>query len=268
MVINNTKDLSKTGATILLYGESGVGKTTALGTLRGKTLLIDIEGGSTVLRGKDIDVVSIPSTLDGLKGVVDELTVGDVASAYDNIALDSATELQTFMLVAMGKDSKSGAPSLNDYGVVSFKMREYLRKFRNLRDKGVNVIVMALEMPIELEQGEDVVRTKMFPMVLKKLAPEACGLFDVVGRMRVSSKAGHEGQRYIVLDGNDDMTAKNRYDNAKVWLNADLGAFIADATASKPVGTTVNAESAGAAPTDPQEATTAEPTAARAKAKK
>ena len=230
MNITNAKDMTNVGATLLLYGESGTGKTSSLGTLRGKTLVIDIEGGSVVLRGKDVDIVSVPSDLAGLKGLFDEITLNASSMGYANICLDSATELQSFMLVALGKKQTSGTPSLNDYGVVNFKMREYMRKLRDLRDLGINVVVTALEMPVELEHDEDVTRTKMFPMMSRKLAPEICGLFDVVARLGVSDKEGHKGERYMLLDGDDGTMAKNRYGNAKYWLNADIGAFLENAT--------------------------------------
>jgi len=225
MEIRNAKEMEDKGKTILLYGESGVGKTSGIGTLEGKTLLIDIESGSTVLRGKDIDVVSVPQNLSGLKGIFEELTLND-GCGYDNVCLDSATELQAFMLINLGSKSKDGAPTLNDYGVCTAKMRDYMRKLRDLREHGVNVVCTALEMYLEIEHNEDTVRTKAFPMMMKKLAPEVCGMFDVVGRLCVSNKADHEGERYLLLDGNDDFMAKNRYGGARFVEGCDLAAFI------------------------------------------
>lgn len=226
MNIRNAKDMEKVGSTVLIYGESGMGKTTALGTLQGKTLIIDIEGGSSVLRGKDVDIVSVPQDLSGLKDLFTELSLNPTALGYKNICLDSATELQSFMLVNLGTISKLGVPSLQDYGTVTFKMREYMRKLRDLREHGINVVVTALEMYLEIEHNEEVTRTKAFPMMMKKLAPEVCGMFDVVTRLCVSSKKDHEGERFLVLDGTDDYMAKNRYGGAPYIHGCDLGAMI------------------------------------------
>ena len=90
--------------------------------------------------------------------------------------------------------------------------------------RGVNVIVTALEMPLELESNDDAIRTRLYPMFGRKLAPEVCGLFDVVARVEVSTKPGHEGERFLRMDGDDRIMAKNRYGTGK-FATADLGAL-------------------------------------------
>lgn len=228
MKITKAKDMKKMGVTVLLYGESGSGKTTALKTLPGKTLIIDIEGGTSVLRGSDCDVVSIPNSLDGLKDAMDELCLQEKPD-YQNVCLDSLTELQTCMLVRMAEVSKTSSPTLADYGVVSFKMRDYARRLRDLREKGVNVVLTALQTPLEIEHNEDTVKTCLYPLVLKKLAPEICGLFDIVAHMEVSNKAGHIGERFFRLDGDDKVVAKNRLATAKSkpFCDADFAKLLA-----------------------------------------
>jgi phage nucleotide-binding protein len=219
--ISKTSDISKVGKTMLVYGESGTGKSTLLGTLPGKTLILDVEGGLTVLRDKDVDRVAIPETLENLKAVFDALVSSDNID-YDNICLDSGTELEKFMLIRLAANSKNdGMPSLHDYGVVSFKMRDYMRKLRDLRERGINVIVTCLEMPLELEQDDSTIRTRLYPMLARKLAPEICGLFDIVARLEISAKPGHEGTRFLRMDGNEKMIAKNRYGNGG-FAAADL----------------------------------------------
>jgi phage nucleotide-binding protein len=215
----------KVGKTILVYGESGSGKSTLLGTLPGKTLILDVEGGLTVLRTKEnIDRVGIPESLENLKAVFDAITGADEID-YDNICLDSGTELEKFMLIRLAANSKNdGMPSLHDYGVVSYKMRDYMRKLRDLRERGVNVVVTCLEMPLELEQSDNSIRTRLYPMLARKLAPEVCGLFDVVARLEISQKPGAEGTRYLRLDGNESLIAKNRYGNGG-FCSADLAAM-------------------------------------------
>jgi phage nucleotide-binding protein len=219
--ISKTSDISKVGKTMLVYGESGTGKSTLLGTLPGKTLILDVEGGLTVLRDKHVDRVAIPETLENLKAVFDALVSSDNID-YDNICLDSGTELEKFMLIRLAANSKNdGMPSLHDYGVVSFKMRDYMRKLRDLRERGINVIVTCLEMPLELEQDDSTIRTRLYPMLARKLAPEICGLFDIVARLEISAKPGHEGTRFLRMDGNEKMIAKNRYGNGG-FAAADL----------------------------------------------
>jgi phage nucleotide-binding protein len=231
MKVRNARSSDATGATILLYGESGAGKTSCLGTLGGKTLVIDIEGGTVVLRDKDVDIATIPEDLTGLRELFDELTASK--PAYDNICLDSATELEKFMLVCLGRKSSTGTPTLNDYGVATFKMRDYIRRLRDLREHGINIVVTALEMPVELEASEGTTRTRLYPMMSKKLTPEVCGMFDIVGHVEVSRKEGHEGERFIRLDGTDQVVAKNRWGKG-TWAAPDLAKLIASTKCADP----------------------------------
>lgn len=209
---------SKAGISLLVYGESGVGKTTLLGTLPDHvTLLIDVEGGTSVLKSRDIDVVRIKEDLENLKETFDTLG-GSQTKGYKHVCLDSSTELEKFMLIRLAQaSSNDGMPTLHDYGVVSFKMRDYMRRLRDLRDKDMNVIVTALEMPLELQQDENSIQTRMYPMLARKLAPEICGLFDIVAHMEISMKPGHEGERFLRLDGNERVVAKNRYNQRKFY---------------------------------------------------
>jgi len=227
--VNATKLSRDAGMTVLVYGPSGRGKTTLATTLPGSTLVIDVEAGTEVLRAaENVEIVTVRTDMSNLRELFDELTTDtQIKSKYDNIVLDSASELEKFMLIRLAgseENKNDGMPSLHDYGVVSFRMRDYMRKMRDLRDRGVNVYVTALEMPLELEEGVDVVRTMLYPMMGKKLAPEIVGLFDVVARLEVSQKPGHEGERWLRLDGDDVRVGKNRY-TRDTWAPPDLTAM-------------------------------------------
>jgi len=221
MKIEKTNEIAAKGITVLLYGDSGVGKTSTAGTLD-NPLLIDIEGGVACLQHKDIDTVRIHSDLSNIKDIFDEIST---IEGYGAVMFDSATELEKFMLIELAKRSRNeGMPTLQDYGIVSFRMRDYMRRLRDLRETGMDVIVTALEMPLELEQGDGVIRTRAYPMMGRRLAPEICGLFDIVGHMEVSTKKGHEGERFIRLQPTEQIVAKNRY-NEDRYCTADLGAL-------------------------------------------
>jgi phage nucleotide-binding protein len=222
MNIESTKDNGERGQLYLVYGEAGVGKTSLAKTLD-NPIVIDVEGGVVVLKHDDIAVVRIREDLSNMRDVFDNL---DGLDGYGAIILDSLSELEKFMLIALGKRGKNdGVPSLHDYGVVQYSVRDYLRRLRALAERGVDVIVTALEMPLELEQGDGIIRTRLYPLLMKKLAPEICGLFDVVAHMEVSAKPDHEGERFLRLQPTPDIMAKNRYTDDKFWT-ANLGEFI------------------------------------------
>ena len=89
--IKSTKDIvDNNGVKILCYANSGFGKTSMLGTLEGKTLLLNVENGFLVLKDKDIDTIDI-TDIATLGEVYNALTDGTLK--YDNIAIDSLSEI-------------------------------------------------------------------------------------------------------------------------------------------------------------------------------
>lgn len=89
---------------LLLYGESGVGKTMLAGSAAAvprmsPVLLIDVEGGTLSLRHSypDVDVVRV-QTWDDMSRVFEGLVKGE--NDYNTVILDSLTEIQKFCYAA------------------------------------------------------------------------------------------------------------------------------------------------------------------------
>jgi len=212
--------LKKSGVSAIVYGESGIGKTHFAGTLPGKTLIIAAEanGIKTLARSgnaDDIDIMYLPKMADTIEKTseafnhfFDDLMVKELP--YDNVVLDSATELANQLLIQKTDPNKNGGtPTMKNYGEVQFAMKRYLRILRDLAEvKGLNVIVIALESELILSQNADSQSSKTHPNLSgKKLAPEAEGLFDIVGHIEKMS----DGRRVIRLEGNDQFVAKDRF---------------------------------------------------------
>lgn len=215
-----TEALQTAGVSAIIYGESGIGKTRFAGTLPGKTLILAAEanGIKTLARSENagnIEIVYLPEpgatieeTNDRYNRYFDALMVRDLA--YDNIVLDSATELANILLIQKTDPSKNGGiPTMKNYGEVQFAMKRYLRILRDLAQvKGKNVIVIALEAELVLSQNADAQTSKTHPALSgKKLSPEAEGLFDIVAHLEKRS----DGTRVFRLEGNDQFVAKDRF---------------------------------------------------------
>ena len=71
MQVLKATDLTEGKITGLIYSIPGMGKTTLLGTLPGKTLIIDVDKGTSVLRGNPkVDIVRLSEDLHELPEIV------------------------------------------------------------------------------------------------------------------------------------------------------------------------------------------------------
>lgn len=222
--------LENSGVSAIIYGESGIGKTHFCGTLPGTTLIIAAEanGIKTLARSTNvdnIDVVNLPEAGNSIAETAkkydqffESLMTQDLP--FDNVVLDSATELANQLMISKTDLSKNGgAPAQHTYLEVQWAMRRYLRILRDLavlRNK--NVIVTALESELILSQNADSSQSKTHPALTgKKLSPEAEGLFDIVGHVEKTSN----GVRFIRLEGNDTFVAKDRFGRKACVANGE-----------------------------------------------
>lgn len=215
-----TEALANSGLSAIIYGESGIGKTHFCGTLPGKTLIIAAEanGIKTLMRSQNIDNIEVENLPEPGKNQADttakydkffeNLLLKDLP--YDNVVLDSATELANQLMINKTDLTKNGgAPGQHTYLEVQWAMRRYLRTLRDLATlRNKNVIITALESELILAQTLDAASSKTHPALTgKKLSPEAEGLFDIVGRVEKLPN----GTRYIRLEGNETCVAKDRF---------------------------------------------------------
>ena len=100
MNIINAKDIKHQHLTVLIYGTPGMGKTTLLGNLKGRTLIVDADKGTSVLTGcENVDVLRLSKNADELRQVINELKA---KCDYANVCIDSLSELEGSMLSELG----------------------------------------------------------------------------------------------------------------------------------------------------------------------
>lgn len=191
---------------ILIYGPSGVGKTSLYDGIK-DALVLDVEEGTSVLLKKDEMVKNgtriFPlKSWENLQNIFTLIQSGKLS--FTNIVLDSITDMQELckdhVLETQSRRRISDeTPSQQDYGVISERMRKMLRNFRAL---DTNIIYIARERYLKDEEtGAERIR----PDVSGKLQDDLPGAMDVTVYM--TSK---EGVRFAGFNLEGKYLAKDR----------------------------------------------------------
>lgn len=198
--IKSTKDVVQSdGVKILLFAESGFGKTKSIGTIEGKTLLLNIENGTMVLRDKDVDVIDIPN-IETLGKVYLALQSGELK--YDNVAIDSLTEIGEMLISELEADDYYGNPSnvFKLFGEYTRRVTKMAKMFRDL--KGINVVITALAENVEANG----ITTKLPMIPAKKAQAKLISLFDEV----YYGITKGDGERWVHTEDGTGYRAKSR----------------------------------------------------------
>ena len=202
MNITKTKDMKIGNLSVLIYGSPGMGKTTLLGNQKGRTLIIDIDRGTTVLAGcENVDVIRVSKNLSEIQEVIKEL---HNKCDYDNVCIDSLSELEQSFQGVLSERNGTGVLSWQDYGKTN---NFVLNCCRQLRSLNVNVLFTAWEKYIDMTAPSGDKYTRIVPMLRDKNMENICGLCDIVGRIYTARESG---ERAVWLEGRPDVLAKDR----------------------------------------------------------
>ena len=195
-----------------------MGKTSSLKYLPGKTLVLDIDRTTKVLKGcKDIDIALVDNirTWEHWEKLVVDL-YENYRGKYDNIAVDNVSELERCILSDLGRQGKNkGVPAQGDYQYMQFKLVNSLRYMKNLN---CNIIWTAWEMTDLYIDSNGQQFNRAFPQINGKIMNNILGLCDVVGRLMING----EGERGFTFTATNSTFAKNQLDDRKGCLQSEL----------------------------------------------
>ena len=206
---------------VLLYGKPGLGKTSVIKNLTGKTLVLDMDHSSKVLSGTDIiDVIEFDrnNPTEFMKMFLTE--IDSFLGEYDNLVIDNLTSFQSDWFVEAGKSSKNGIS--NELQHYNQWTNYFLRVLTAIYSKPINIYVTAWEDTRELTLDTGQLITQYVPQIRSSVLNQLLGLTDVVGRIMVNAKSGNRG---VILDGSEGTYAKNRLDERTACPIEELFAF-------------------------------------------
>lgn len=201
---------------ILIFGESGIGKTTLAGSadavpaLR-PVLFIDIEGGTTSLTHSypEVETVRVKTWQD-MQNVFNELAEGK--HGYKTVVLDSLTEIQKFNMyhvmekaVLERSNQDPDVPAMRDWGISLEQTRRLVRGFRDLP---MNTIFTAL---VREDTDKRTAITSYKPSLPGKAAGEIAAFLDIVVfyYQKPDPDTG-ELTRYLLTQKTETHVAKDR----------------------------------------------------------
>lgn len=218
MAINlkSTSNVNLNGVKLLVYSQSGAGKTTLIKTLP-SPIIISAESGLLSLEDCDIPYIEV-NDMASLKEAYEYVT-SDECSQFKSIALDSISEIAEVVLAAEKKKSKDGRMA---YGEMDTQVTEIIRAFRDIPNKHV-YFTAKLE-----KQQDEMGRVMYFPSLPgNKTAQKLPFFFDFVMALRIERDADGNTQRALMVESDGLWLAKQRGTKLNAWEGPDLGAVIA-----------------------------------------
>jgi len=215
--LKSTKGLHANGVKILVYGNSGAGKTSLIASLPDPVVL-SAEGGLLSIAGSDIPYIEIGS-IEALYEAYDWIANSEDAKGFQSVALDSISEIGEVVLNAEKKKTKDPRQA---YGALIEQMQDLIRAFRDL--PGRNVYFTA-----KCEQAKDEQGRMLYSpsMPGARLGAQIPYFFDEVFALRVEKDESGKNVRALQCDTDGLWSAKDRSGKLDAWEEPDLGAVIA-----------------------------------------
>lgn len=227
MLIKSTRNHNTDSIKAIIYGPSGVGKTTLAGTTEEPTLVVSFEGGLLSLSDKDVDFIDCTTSDDGkvlskserlqkLNQVYQWLQTDEAKQKYKWIFIDSLSEIAQNVvekLQAIFPDRKDALPM---WGEVSKEIRFIIKAFRDL--PGYNVVFTALN---EIEKDEMGARFQSLQLP-GKIAQQTPAYFDLCLYYHVFEDENGDKKRVLITQPTDKAIAKDRSGKLDLMMQPNL----------------------------------------------
>jgi len=208
--VTKASDIEVKKFKILAYGNSGAGKTWMCSQAKNVAVLLLEENGLQSISNANPDaIVYQGSTMEDIQEFFKLAISGDLAKdGIETIMIDGLTEVQQLMKDSILQKKRQGAEfTIKDWGVLSERMRRFMRTVRNLP---FNVICTSLAESIEEEGKPRRIRPAFQG---KKLYNEVSQYFNAVAYIyKIPMGKDENGARKFahtaLFDGPSDIICK------------------------------------------------------------
>ena len=211
-----TKGYASDSVKILVHGQSGVGKTTLIGTLP-NPVVISAEGGLLALADLEIPYLNVTNMTE-LNEAYEWLASSKEADQFQSVAIDSISEIAEVVLNTEKKLTKDPRQA---YGALQEQMTDLIRAFRDLPKKHV---YMSAKTEKATDENGRILYSPSLPG--NKLGQMLPYFFDEVLALRVERDSDGATHRGLMCDSDGLWTAKDRSGKLSAWEDAELGAII------------------------------------------
>lgn len=212
-IVKSNESIPVTNISMLIYGESGVGKT-SLAFTANKTLVLDFDGGvKHIAERNGNDIVQINKWQD-----IEELTL-DTLAPYDTIIVDTigkmSDTLKPYVLNKFPTYGKNGTPNQKGWG----ELKQQILSWKNMLMKsGKDIIILAHV--IEEKNGDSIIkRFKMEGSAKDDVRADV----DMVGYMGIEN-----GKHTIDFNPSESKIGKNRGNIPSQEVKKGHKTFLAD----------------------------------------
>lgn len=190
---------------MLVYGDSGVGKTVFSGGFP-KPFVIASEEGLLSIAGKDVDYVSV-TRWEQIEEIYLHLLKTESRKKYQSVIVDSFTTLQQIALGYVLEQNGRQFPEQRDWGMLLELMRRF---FRQMADLPYHIVFICLA-GTEKDELTGIISEK--PAIVGRMAAEAPAYVDIVMHLTVEmSRKGGETTvtRFGIFQPSSRALAKDR----------------------------------------------------------
>jgi phage nucleotide-binding protein len=182
---------------MLVYGQSGRGKTAVASTWPKPMLLLDIneKGTDTIANVPGIDVISLEDW-DELEQTYWFLKEGE--HEYKTVVIDQISQMQDLAMSAVRAESKKEESDLltrKDWGQISGMMKTWLFNYRDLIARDMYVVFVAHERTNNSDESvEDQIDPTIGPRLMPSLSSAVNGAVSAIGNCFIREEFTGQGK--------------------------------------------------------------------------